>query len=150
MNIRALMNDLPLYLRAMRLSSEVRLRVVARQTLLASAAVAIAVMALVFLNIAAYQAMVLAWGPIWTPAILGLGNGLLAAILLAIALRARPGAELAMAEELQKAALARLQEDVSGPGEGLGGLGGEQLRYVVPILSMVIGALRKARKPEAK
>jgi hypothetical protein len=152
MNIRALTRDVPLYLKALRIASEIRLRLVARQIMLLSSALAIALIALVFINVALYQAMLAAWGPVWTPAVLGIGNALLAAILATLAARSKPGADLEIVDELQKTALARIQEDLSGPGEGLGLglLGADQSRYLMPIISLIVGALRRARKTETK
>lgn len=150
MNIQALTRDVPLYLKALRISSEIRLRVVTRQTTLLMSALAVAFIALVFINIALYQAMVAAWGPVWTPAVLGFANAALAAILAVMAVRARPGADLEIVEDLQKTALAKIQDDLSMSGGGFGLMGGDQTRYLMPILSLVLAALRKKGKAETK
>ena len=71
-----------------------------RKLVLSVLAVAVSLLGLVFVNIALFNYLVSAWGPVWTPLALGLVNFALAVPVLLIAASAKPGPELAMAEDL--------------------------------------------------
>ena len=88
------------------------------------------------------------------------GTALLSRLLLGLALAclagtglaasAKPGPELAMAEDLRKAAAAALEEDFHS-GQSLGAFAGESnaARLLIPTIGLIIGALRR-KKPAAK
>lgn len=85
MNLRRLAHDLPLYLRATSITAELRFRLYARKTFMMAFALAVAVIGGVMLNIAAFRALELVWGPVWTPLALAGINFAMAALLLASA-----------------------------------------------------------------
>jgi hypothetical protein len=150
MNLQSLARNARLYARAEGLVAEIRLRLLVRKLVLSVLAVAVSLLGLVFINIALFNYLVSAWGPVWTPLALGLVNFALAVPVLLIAASAKPGPELAMAEDLRKAAAAALEEDFHG-GQGLGSLAGESnaARLLIPTIGLIIGALRR-KKPAAK
>ncbi len=154
MNLQSLARNTRLYARAEGLVAEIRLRLLARKLVLSVLAVAVALLGLVFVNIALFNYLESAWGPVWTPLALGLANLALAVPLLLIAAAAKPGPELAMAEDLRKAAAAALEADFQA-GQGLAGaLGGfagdsNAARLLIPTIGLIIGALRR-KKPAAK
>lgn len=150
MNLQSLARNARLYARAEGLVAEIRLRLLVRKLVLSVLAVAVSLLGLVFINIALFNYLVSAWGPVWTPLALGLVNFALAFPVLLIAASAKPGPELAMAEHLRKAAAAALEEDFHG-GQGLGSLAGESnaARLLIPTIGLIIGALRR-KKPAAK
>ncbi len=150
MNLQSLARNARLYARAEGLVAEIRLRLLVRKLVLSVLAVAVALLGLVFVNIALFNYLVSAWGPVWTPLALGLVNFALAVPVLLIAASAKPGPELAMAEDLRKAAAAALEEDFHS-GQGLGGFAGESnaARLLIPTIGLIIGALRR-KKPAAK
>lgn len=150
MNLQSLARNARLYARAEGLVAEIRLRFVVRKLALSVLAVAVSLLGLVFVNMALFNYLVSAWGPVWTPLALGLVNFALAVPVLLIAASAKPGPELAMAEDLRKAAGAALEEDFHS-GQGLGGFAGESnaARLLIPTIGLIIGALRR-KKPAAK
>ena len=150
MNLQSLARNARLYARAEGLVAEIRLRLLVRKLVLSVLAVAVALLGLVFVNMALFNYLVSAWGPVWTPLALGLVNFALAVPVLLIAASAKPGPELAMAEDLRKAAGAALEEDFHS-GQGLGGFAGESnaARLLIPTIGLIIGALRR-KKPAAK
>ncbi len=150
MNLQSLARNARLYARAEGLVAEIRLRLLARKLVLSVVAVAVALLGLVFVNMALFNYLESAWGPVWTPLALGLANFALAVPVLLIAASAKPGPELAMAEDLRKAAAAALEEDFHS-GQGLGGFAGESnaARLLIPTIGLIIGALRR-KKPATK
>jgi hypothetical protein len=154
MNLQSLAKNARLYVRAEGLVAEIRLRLLGRKLVLSVLAIAVAILGLVFVNIALFNYLVAVWGPVWTPLALGLVNFALAIPVLLLAASAKPGPELAMAEDLRKAAAAALEADFqSGQGlaETFGGFAGESnaARLLIPTIGLIIGALRR-KKPAAK
>ena len=153
MNIQSLAKNTQLYVRAEVLVAEIKLRLYFRKLALAVFAVAVALLGLALLNLSLFHALEAAWGPIWTPLILGLGNLALALIALLIAAAAKPGPELAMAEDLRKLSATAVETDFQG-GQVLGGfLGGSSIeagaaRLLIPALASIIGALRRKKTQE--
>ena len=150
MNIQPLARSARLYARAEAKIAEIRFRILARKLVLSMLATGIALLALVFLNVAMFKLLESVWGPVWTPLILGLANLLLAAGVLMLAAIAGPGRELALAEELRKASAAQLEAEfglVLGFGGSRTTSGTAQL--LVPALALIIDALRR-RKPAPK
>lgn len=154
MNLQSLARNARLYARAEALVAEIRLRLLARKLVLSVLAVAVALLGLVFVNIALFNYLESAWGPVWTPLALGVANFALAIPVLLIATSAKPGPELAMAEDLRKAAGAALEADFQA-GQGLAGtlssFAGDSnaARLLIPTIGLIIGALRR-KKPAAK
>jgi hypothetical protein len=151
MSIHSIARVLRLYLRSELLVGEIRLKVQVRKLALLSFAALIVLMALVFLNIAAYQLLLANWGPIKAPFILGVVNIVLAIILVVIAAFTRPGPDLAAAKELRDLTSATLESELkSNPAAAaLGGFGGlhgwDSARFLVPIISSIIRSLRRKK-----
>ena len=151
MSIHSIARVLRLYLRSELLVGEIRLKVQLRKLSLLFIAVLIVLMALVFLNIAAYQLLLANWGPIKAPFILGLANILLAIILVVIAAFTRPGPDLAAARELRDLTSATLESELkSNPaaaaiGSMTGLNGWDSARFLVPIISSIIRSLRRRK-----
>ena len=70
MPLHSLARTLRLYIRSELLIGEIRLKTQMRKFSLTVLAALVGLMALVFLNIGAYQMLLAGWGPIWTPFIL--------------------------------------------------------------------------------
>ena len=90
------------------------------------------------------------WGPVGTPAGLGLLNVALAGVAFLAAASMKPGPELALAEEMRNIAGQSLEEEIrSQPlmGAALGGPDRTAFAgLLLPALTMIVGALRQRRK----
>ncbi|WP_417425265.1 hypothetical protein [Hoeflea sp.] len=154
MSIHSTVRILRLYLRSELLVGEIRLKVQARKLILMIFAALIVLMALVFLNIAAYQLLLANWGPIKAPFILAIANVLLAIVLVVVAAFTRPGPDLAAARELRDLTSATLETELKsnpaaaalGSMAGINGLNGwDSARFLVPIISSIIRSLRRRK-----
>ena len=86
------------------------------------------------------------WGPVWTPAGLGLINLALAAAALAIAAVVKPGPEMALAEEIRNMAADSIETEIR-TAPLMGGLGGGAMAgLVLPAITTIIGAMSRRRK----
>jgi hypothetical protein len=141
------------YLRAELLVARIRMRAEAQRLMLTAMAAVLGLMGLGFINIALYAALVAAWGPVWTPLALGLLDlALSAAALIAAAIR-KPGPELALAEEVKTMAGEALEEQAQagfGAASLIGGLSGgdSTARLLIPLVTTLVGALRKRRQTQ--
>jgi hypothetical protein len=151
MNLRRLAHDLPLYMRATSLSAEIRFRLYGRKTFMMALALAVAVIGGVMLNIAAFRALELVWGPVWTPLALAGINFAMAALFLVWAAFDHGGRDLALADEMRKTASAALEDDLKAAADSYGWLGGlpsrDAARLMMPILSTIMGSMRRRQKP---
>jgi hypothetical protein len=149
MNIQSLAKNAQLYVRSEVLVAEIKLRLYFRKLGLAVFAAAVALLGLTLLNISLFHALETAWGPIWTPLILGLANFALAVIALLIAATAKPGPELAMAEDLRKLSAIAVEADLQSS-QSLGGglIEASAARLLIPALASIIGALRRKKAPK--
>lgn len=141
------------YLRAELLVARIRMRAEAQRLMLTAMAAVLGLMGLGFINIALYAALVAAWGPVWTPLALGLLDLALAAAALIAAELRKPGPELALAEEVKTMAGEALEEQAQagfGAASLIGGLAGgdSTARLLVPLVTTLIGALRKRRQTQ--
>jgi hypothetical protein len=157
MSMIGLSRHLRLMLRGEILVIEARLGFAARRGAILVLALLFAGLALVFLNMALFAWLEPHWGPVWTPAGLGIINLVLAGGALGLRLVLRPGPELALAEEIRAMAGESLEAEVrSAPfigalGGGGGGLDRSALAgLLVPAIGSIVGALRKRRKHEEK
>jgi hypothetical protein len=154
MNFQSLARSARLYARAEALVAEIRFRLFFRKLALSVLATGIALLGLVLLNLGLFKLLETAWGPVWTPLILGLANLVLAVLLLLLASFTKPGPELAMTEDLRKATAAALEAEFavgqSGAGDWSGNTGtSNAAQLLVPTLALIIGALRR-KKPATK
>ncbi|AKI00353.1 hypothetical protein IMCC20628_01637 [Hoeflea sp. IMCC20628] len=154
MSVHTIVRVLRLYLRSELLVGEIRLKVQVRKLSLLFFATLIALMALVFLNIAAYQWLLAGWGAIMAPLILAIANIVLAIALVLIAAFTRPGPDLAAARELRDLTSATLESELKsnpataalGGMAGINGLNGwDSARFLVPIISSIIRSLRRRK-----
>lgn len=157
MSVHTLARTLRLYLRSELLVGEIRLKVQLRKFSLLLFAALIGFMALVFLNIAAYQMLLAGWGPVKAPFILAIANVILAVILVVSAAFARPGPDLVAARELRDLTSATLESELrSNPAAaaigsitGLNGAGSwDSARFLVPIISAIIRSLKRRKTGE--
>ena len=156
MNMTGLSRHLRLMLRGEMLVIQAKLGFAMRRISILTLALLFAGLALVFVNMALFAWLSPMWGPVWTPAGLGLLNLFLAAAALVLAAVLRPGPELALAEEIRTMAGEALEADIRvtpllGALSGGGGMDRSALvGLLVPAMGSIIGALGKRRKQPAK
>lgn len=155
MSVHTLARTLRLYIRSELLVGEIRLKAQMRKMSLIVTAALVGLMALVFLNIGAYQMLLAGYGPIKAPFILAIANILLAIILLVSAAFTRPGPDLVAARELRDLTSATLEAELkSNPASsaigsitGINGFASwDSAKFLVPIISAIIRSLKR-RKP---
>jgi hypothetical protein len=147
MNIQAIAKGAHLRVRSEKLIAEIHMRILARKVAFAVVAVVAALMGLGFVNWAAFVALESVLGPVWTPAVIGLANFILAALALLAARQVEPGPELAMAHDMRKLASDALEAELAAslPAAQWPGLLGEPhlVRLLLPAIVSIIGALRR-------
>jgi len=152
MSIATIARTARLYMRAEMLAAQIRLRTEAHRLMLVGLAVVLVALGVGLINLAVYGALKSVWGPVWTPLALGAGDLMLAIIALTAAALKKPGPELQVAEEMRELAGAALEEQMQGgltPAGLLGGLAGgdtSTARLLVPMITTIIGALRKRKE----
>ena len=155
MNMSNIARTARLYLRAEMMVAQIRMRSEGRRMALVGLALFLVVLGFGLLNIAFYAAIVSVWGPVWTPLALGLIDMAVAAIALIAAAMQKPGPELEVAEEMRTLAGTALEEQFHS-GVSVGGLAGNLVggdataaRLLIPVITTIVGALRR-RKDSAK
>jgi hypothetical protein len=131
--------------------AEARLRVTMRRSVLYALAGLIAVFGLGMLNVAAFFALAPYWGPTWAAFAAALGDFLLAVVMVAIALAARPASDLNTAVDLRQAAIDGLEAEFSALQEPLAWLTRAARNpidtalpaIIVPLVTAIIRGLRK-------
>jgi hypothetical protein len=150
MKLPELVRHAKLFAKVELLIAEIRFRAHARRGLLAALAFTLGVLGVAMINIAAYEALKLTWGPVRTPLAIGIADLLLAGVASIMAIRARPGAELAVAEEMRKAVTAELDADLHSVSQVQNllsaSLEARTAQLLIPAISAIIGALRKKRQ----
>jgi hypothetical protein len=153
MNLHAVSRHARLVARSEILLVQAKLSLVMRKAVLAAFALLLAGLGLVFLNMALFAVLTPLWGPVWTPAGLGLINVALAALAIIVAALLKPGPEAAIAEELRNTAGESLENELrSSPLAGgfTGGFDRSALSsLMLPALSTVISVLAKRKKAGA-
>jgi hypothetical protein len=157
MNMTGLSRQLRLMLRGEILVIQAKLGFAMRRVTMLALALLLAGVGVVFVNIAVFAWLSPMWGPVWTPAGLGLINLALAGAALGLALALRPGPELALAEEIRAMAGESLEAEIrstpllgSLAGGGVGLDRSALAGLLVPAVGSIIGALGKRRKQAAK
>jgi hypothetical protein len=155
MSMTTLSRQLRLMLRGEILVIKAELAFAARRGAMLAFALLFAGLGLVFLNMGLYAWLSPLWGPVWTPAGLGLINLGLALAAIVVAAVAKPGPELQLAEEIRDMAGETLEAEIrSAPLLGMlggGASGGPAAAgLLVPAISMIIGALGKRREKARK
>lgn len=111
MKIDSISRNFRVLWRADSIIADIRTRHILARSGLRGLAALIAVFGLLMLGVAAYFALDQLWGPIWAAAAVGLGDLLVAMVLLVIAARLKPGRDLELALELHKSAIEALLVD---------------------------------------
>ena len=106
--------NLRILLRTERLIARRHLDVALRRGALYALAGLVALIALVMLNVAAFHALAARMTPQLAALLVAVGNLVLALILVAVAARMKPGAELEPVTELRDLALAEIETDLDG------------------------------------
>ncbi len=140
------------YLHAELLAARIGMRAETRRIMLLALATVLALMALAFLNIGLYAALLSLWGPVRTPLALAILDLALAGLALAAAALAKPGPELAMAEEVKALSGAALEEQLAQGLPAFNPLGGmaqgdnSTARLLIPLATTLVGMLRKRKE----
>src|SRR4051794_1101167 len=101
MNIHTMSSQLRLIVRGELLVIQAKLAFAVRRGGFIAMAVLFAGLGLVFINMGLFAWLSPIWGPVWTPAGLGLINVGLAIGALGISTMIKPGPEMALAEEIR-------------------------------------------------
>lgn len=150
MNMNSLSRHVRLVLRGELLMLQAKLAFALKRSAIIGLALLFAGLGLVFVNIGLFAWLSPLWGPVWTPVGLGLINLALAALALTLAAVVKPGAELALAEEIRVMAAESLEREVrSAP--LVGGLaGGSMAGLVLPAVTTIVGAMARRRREKAR
>ncbi len=153
MNVQNLIESTRLVVRAEVMITEIKLLTYARKIAFTVIGILTGLMALAFINVAAFVYLQSLWGPVLTPLAVGLANFAFAALALIGASSAKPGPELAMAEELRKLSASTLESAVQGGSSGIGLLGTSSgtrnsnvAALVLPSVISIIRTIRKTRQ----
>lgn len=111
--IDSLVHNLQILGKADSLIGRIWLHVMARRFGLLALAALVAAFGLGMANVGGFYGLQAAWGPVWAAAIVAAADFVLAALVAALALAARPGSEIKLAFEVRQMALAALQADAS-------------------------------------
>jgi hypothetical protein len=106
-----LLRDLQVLRKADMLIGKIWLNVLARRLGLFVFAALIGVFGLGMANVAGYNALQNSLGTVWAATVVALADFVIAAIVLLLAIRSRPGSEIDVALEVRKTALESLHED---------------------------------------
>lgn len=150
-----LINNLRVLWRTERAIADIKLRHALARSGLHVAAAVLALIALMMFEVAAFYALRDFWSTIVAALILGGVNLVIAGILLLIADRKKPGRELELANEIHKNTMdalqadARLlQADIASFGSALRNPLDSAVSLIVPLATIVIGALKKKGEPK--
>lgn len=152
MNINNLSRHVRLIIRGEMLVAQAKLAHAMRRGAFLAFALLFAGLGLVFVNVGVYQFLLPLWGAVWTPIGLGLINMVLAAVALVIAATLKPGADLAMAEEIRAMAGQSFEAEMKSAsfGDVLGGgvQGAAVTGLLIPAITTLLRSFGKRRKTE--
>ena len=149
MNLQKLSRDVRLAVRGEMLVVQAKLAFNMRRAVIAALALLFAGLGFVFVNMGLFAFLSPSWGPVWTPAGLGLINIALALAALGYAAAMKPGPELALAEEIRNMAGSEVETDIrsaSLAGALGAGIDRPAAALLVPAVSAIVGALARRRK----
>jgi hypothetical protein len=146
MNFNNLSRHIRLIVRGELLMLQAKLSFALKRSAFVGFALLFAGLGLVFVNMGLFAWLSPLWGPVWTPAGLGLINLALAAAALALAAVVKPGPEMALAEEIRNMAADSIETEIR-TAPLMGGFGGGSMAgLVLPAITTIIGALSRRRK----
>jgi hypothetical protein len=127
-----------------------------RRAVLYALAGLIAVFGLGMLNIAAFFALELSWGPVWAAVAAAFGDFIVAAIVAAIALMAKPGPHLNAALEMRQSALDGIDAEIATLQHPFAWLSGTARNSIdaalpailIPLVTAILRGLRRKKKAE--
>jgi hypothetical protein len=137
--------------------AQARFGLTMRRSVLYAMAGLIAVFGLGMLNVAAFFAFQSSWGPVWAAVAAALGDFVVAAIVTAIALTAKPGPHLNSALEMRQSALdgidaeiATLQHPFSWLSRGAhNSIDAALPAILIPLVTAILRSLRRKKaEPE--
>ena len=139
--------------RAERVIAETRLRVMLRRSMLYALAGLIAVFGLGMLNVAAFLVLESHWGPIWAALAAGLGDFVIAVVIVGVALATRPGPEMTAAIELRDISVEGLEAELAPLQERFAWLSRAARdpldtmlpAILVPLITSIVRGLRKSK-----
>ena len=163
------MKKLQVLVRSETAIQRINLQTAARQIILYAVGIVLILLAVAMLNVAIYEGMSETYGEVTGALIVAVINGILAAVLMVIASRTKPGPEAAMAREIRELAITEINSDVekieqsldefktdvqrirSGFSGLVGGGGGSSfsLLNLAPLLEILISALSKAKSKKS-
>ena len=133
--------------RAESIIADIHLRLLLSRSRLLSLAGLIAVFGLVMLNVAGFLALGQVWGQVWAAVAMGVIDLFICAVLVLVAMRARPGRELDLAHEVRDMALDRLEGDVADLSRFVKHpLDAALPALIGPLTSIVVKSLKKRRE----
>lgn len=150
-------NNLRVLWRTERAIAEIKMRHVIARSGLNLAAGMLALIGLLMFEVAAFYALRDVVSTVYAALILGAANFVLAGILVLIADRRKPGRELELANEIHDHTMQALQSDARLLQADIASFG-QALRHpldgaaslIVPLATMLMGALKKKPKGEAQ
>lgn len=149
MRLDSIFPNLRVLWRADRIIADIRLRHLLLRSGLNAAALLIAVLGLLFLEIAAYFAIVQKVSAIGAAALLGTGNLLLSGVLMLVAARKKPDREIELVRDVHRNAVEALQLDMQVLQEQFG----RATRFeamvpaLIPLASLLLRSLKKSKTP---
>lgn len=147
MNLNNLSRHIRLIIRGEVLMLQAKLAFALKRSVFVGFALLFAGLGLVFVNMGLFAWLQPLWGPVWTPAGLGLINIGLAVLALAIAAFVKPGADMALAAEIRDMAAESIETEIrSAPLMGGISSGSAMAGLVLPAVSSIIGAMARRRK----
>ena len=152
MSLNNLSRHIRLIVRGEMLMVQAKVAFAMRRSAFIALALLFAALGLVFLNMGLFAWLSPIWGPVWTPAGLGLINVSLAALALALAFALKPGPEMALAEEIRNMAAESIETEIRSTPLMGGLVGGERSAVaglVLPAITAIIAGLAKRRREKA-
>jgi hypothetical protein len=153
LDLQLVLRHLRVLWRAERIIAETRLRITLRRTMLYALAGLVAVFGLGMLNVAAYFFLQSQWGAIWAALTAALGDVILAAALVGIALAIRPGPEMTAALELRDVSVDGLEAELAPLQERLAWFSRAARNpldtllpaILIPLITSIVRGLRKGQ-----
>lgn len=154
MDIDGIVRNLRVLVRANTITAGIHGRQLATRTGLTAFAALVGAFGVVMLGIALFFALETIWGSVWAAVAVGGLNVALAAVLVAIAARVRPGREMELAAEVRDAALDSLVGSVREAGSEVSAIA-HAIRHpldsaavaslATPLVSVLLKAARKEK-----